>query len=121
MPVATPGVASFRREDGQASVELLAGVPALLLAGGIALQLLVVGYSSSLADGAVEAGALAVAAGRDPVAAVEAALPGWATGRIETEVDGGSLEVRLRPPSLSDGLSRVLEVDASAWVRAPAS
>ena len=49
-------------ERGQASVELLAGIPALLLAGLLALQLLAVGYSVTLADGAAEAGALALAA-----------------------------------------------------------
>src|SRR5436190_12328648 len=53
-----------RGECGQASVELLAGVPALLVAGLIALQLLAAGYSLTLADGAAEAGAMALAAGR---------------------------------------------------------
>ena len=53
-------------ERGQASVELLAGVPALVLAGLLALQLLVAGYALTLADGAVEAGAIALAGGREP-------------------------------------------------------
>lgn len=104
-------------ECGQASVELVAGIPALLGAGLVALQLLAVGYSTSLADGAVEAGAMALAAGRDPEAAVEAALPGWARGRVETNVEGGRLEVSLRPPSLFDAVARSLEVSASGWVR----
>ena len=51
-------------ERGQASIEVLAGIPALLLAGLIALQLLAAGYSLTLADGAAEAGAMAIAAGR---------------------------------------------------------
>ena len=63
-------------QRGQASVELLAGIPALLLAGLVALQLLAVGYSLTLADGAAEAGALAVAADRPARAAVRDALPG---------------------------------------------
>ena len=46
-------------DRGQASVELLAGLPALLLAGLIGFQLLAAGYALTLADGAAEAGALA--------------------------------------------------------------
>ena len=106
-------------ERGQASVELLAGLPALLLAGVIALQLLAVGYSTSLADGAVEAGTMALAAGEDPEPAVHAALPGWARGRVETSVDGGRLTVSLLPPALLDPLARRMTVTASAWVRTP--
>ena len=52
------------RECGQATVELLAAVPVLLLAGLLAMQLLATGYALTLADGAAEAGALALASGR---------------------------------------------------------
>jgi hypothetical protein len=107
-------------ESGQASVELLAGVPALLLAGLIALQLLAVGYSVTIADGAAEAGALAVAADRPARPAVRDALPGWTDGRVRIEVDGGRVSVELRPPSPLRGLSKRLAVDSSAWVRPPA-
>ena len=48
---------------GQASVELVAALPALLLAALVALQLLAAGYALTLADGAAEAGALALASG----------------------------------------------------------
>jgi hypothetical protein len=107
-------------QSGQASVELLAGLPALLVAGLIALQLLVVGYATTLAGGAVEAGAMAVAAGVPPEPAVREALPGWAEDRVETQVDHGRVVVRLRPPALLDALAEALEVEASGWVR-PAS
>jgi len=40
------------REAGQATVELVAALPALLLAGLLALQLLATGYALTLADGA---------------------------------------------------------------------
>ena len=50
-------------ERGQASVELVAALPALLLAALVALQLLAAGYAMTLADGAAEAGALALASG----------------------------------------------------------
>ena len=106
-------------QGGQASVELLAGIPALLLAGLVALQLLAAGYALTLADGAVEAGAMALAAGRPATPAVREALPGWARDRIEVRVDGGELTVRLRPPSPVGEVARRLEVSSSAWVRRP--
>jgi hypothetical protein len=106
-------------ERGQASVELLAGVPALFLAGLIALQLLAAGYSLTLADGAAEAGAMAVAAGRPAGPAVRDALPGWARDRIRLSSQGGRLTVTVRPPSPVSGVARRLEVSSSAWVRRP--
>jgi hypothetical protein len=106
-------------DRGQASVELLAGIPALLLAGLVVLQLFAVGYSLTLADGAAEAGALAVAVGRDAEPAVDEALPGWADDRVDVEVRGGEVSVELRPPTPLASLSRKLEVSSSAWVRRP--
>jgi hypothetical protein len=90
-----------------------------LLAGLLCLQLLATGYSLSLADGAAEAGAIAMAAGLPAEPAVRAALPGWADGRIELDVDGGQLTVRLRPPSAIPAVARALEVSSSAWARPP--
>jgi hypothetical protein len=106
-------------ERGQASLELIAGLPALLLAGLLALQLLAAGYSVTLADGAVEAGAVALAGGRPPAGAVRAALPGWARERFDLEREGGRLTVVLRPPSPLDGVAKALEVRSSAWVLPP--
>ena len=106
-------------ERGQASIEVLAGIPALVLAGLTALQLLAAGYSLTLADGAAEAGAMAIAAGRPAAPAVREALPGWAGQRVTVEVRGGRLIVRLRPPSPIGTLARRLEVRSTAWVRRP--
>ena len=75
------------REDGQSTVELVAALPALLLAGLLALQLLATGYALTLADGAAEAGALALASGRPAIAAARGALPGWA-GMTSTSRSG---------------------------------
>jgi hypothetical protein len=109
-----------RGERGQASLEVLAGIPALLLAALVALQLLAAGYALTLADGAAEAGALALAAGRPAAPAIREAVPGWARERIDVDVRGGRLTVRLRPPSPLDGLARRLEIVSSVWVRRPA-
>jgi hypothetical protein len=106
-------------DRGQASVELVAGIPALLLAGVIALQLLAVGYSLTLADAAAEAGALAVAVGRDPEPAVEDALPGWAGDRVEVGSEGGRVTVELRPPAPLAAVAERLAVSSSAWARRP--
>ncbi len=104
---------------GQASIELLAGVPLLLLAALACLQLLATGYSLTLADGAAEAGAVALASGGEPRAAVEDALPDWAGERVDVEESGGRITVRLRPPSPFAPVAGALEVSSSAWVRRP--
>ena len=106
-------------DRGQASVELLAALPAIVLAALVSLQLLATGYSVSLADGAAEAGAIALASDLPVAEAVEAALPGWARDRLAVDVLGGRLTVRLRPPSPLPALGRALEVSSSAWIRRP--
>jgi len=108
-------------ERGQASVEVLAALPALLLAAAACLQLGAAGYSLTLADGAAEAGATARAAGLPAGPAVAAALPGWADDRYRLEVEGGRLTVRLRPPAALPVVGRALEVGSTAWVRPPAA
>jgi hypothetical protein len=110
----------MRRPDassGQATVELVAALPALLLAGMLALQLLATGYALTLADGAAEAGALALASGRPAVAAAREALPGWAEDEVEVEINGGTVTVRLPPPSPLPALAERLAVSSSAAAR----
>lgn len=104
-------------ERGQATVELLAALPALVLAGLLALQLLVAGYALTLADGAAEAGALALASGDSAAEAAREALPGWAEDRVAVEVKGGAVSVRLHPPSPIETLSDRLAVTSSAIAR----
>lgn len=104
-------------QRGQAQIELIAGIPILLLAGLIALQLLAVGYAQSLADGAAEAGAIAAADGRESEEAARAGLPGWAASRVEVDSAGGEVTVALDPPALLPGLSGDLGVTSSAFVR----
>ena len=106
-------------ERGQASVELVAALPFVFLAALLCLQLLATGYSQTLADGAVEAGALAAASGRPAGPAVQDALPGWADDRVDLDSEGGRLTVTLRPPSPLPELAHALEVSSTAWVRRP--
>ena len=108
------------RTRGQASVELLAGLPALGLAALIAVQLLLTGYSLTIADGAAEAGAIAGVAGQDAAAAAREALPGWARGRATVTARGGEVRVELRPPSPLASIAERLTVSSEAWSRPPA-
>ena len=105
------------RQAGQSTVELVAALPALFLAGLLALQLLATGYALTLADGAAEAGALALAAGRPAAAAARAAVPDWAEDEVEVSVRGGNVTVRLRPPSPLPALADRLAVTSHAAVR----
>jgi hypothetical protein len=104
---------------GQATIETIALVPVLLAVGLGLMQLLAVGYASVLAGGAAEAGALALAGGRDPRAAAREALPGWSEARARVGVEGFRVEIRLRPPSPLHVLAERLEVTAAAEVEEP--
>jgi hypothetical protein len=100
---------------------LLAALPALALAAVLALQLLLVGYSLTIADGAAEAGALAGTAGRDAKRAAVEALPRWARGRSQVSADGGRVKVELRPPAPLAAIGKALTVSSEAWSRPPRS
>ena len=106
------------RERGQATVELLAAIPLLLIAGAIALQLLLVGYALTLADGAAEAGALALAAGRPAQGArLKSRCLRGRSSRAEVAVRGGEVTVRLAPPSLLTAVADRLAVTSSSYAR----
>lgn len=104
------------RQTGQATVEVLGALPALLLLGLVALQLLAVGYSAVLAGAAAEAGALALAGGGNARAGVRESLPGWSRADASVSVSRGTVRVRLRPPSPLRAVARKLVVSASASV-----
>ena len=102
---------------GQAAVELVAALPALLLAALVSLQLLAAGYAMTLADGAAEAGALALASGGSAADAARGALPGWARDSVAVAVEGGRVTVRLRLPSPFRAVADRLTVTSSASAR----
>jgi hypothetical protein len=105
-------------EAGQASVDLLAALPAVLAVALVVFQLLAVGYSEVLAGDAAEAGALALAGGGDAAEAAKRALPGWSRSHMRVRVGGGRIRVLLRPPSPIPAVARTLEVEAGAEVTA---
>jgi hypothetical protein len=104
------------RSRGQASVELVGAVPAILLTGLVVFQLLALGYSKVLAGNAAEAAAIAAASGGEPRAAARAAVPRWSRARMRVQSRAGRIVVRMRPPALLRALGRALEVEATAAV-----
>jgi hypothetical protein len=114
---ARPARRGLRAETGQATIELVAAVPALILAALISLQLLAAGYALTLADGAAEAGALALAEGGSAVEAARAALPGWADDNVSIAVEGDEVIVHLRPPSPFGAIADHLAVTSIAGAR----
>jgi Flp pilus assembly protein TadG len=103
-------------ERGQASVELVAATPLLLILALVVFQLLAVGYASVLAGNAAEAGALALAGGADAGAAARAAVPGWSRARMQVSVAGRDVRVAMRAPSPLAAIGRRLEVHAAAEI-----
>ena len=108
---------SIRDESGQATVELVAAVPALLIAALICLQILATGYALTLADGAAEAGALALAEGGSAAEAARESLPGWADDNLSVAVEGEEVIVHLRPPSPFGTIADNLAVTSTASAR----
>ncbi len=104
----------MNRQRGQATIEAVAGIAALILTGLLCLQLLATGYTATIADRAAEAGAIAAIRGLPIEPAVRRALPGWSRSRVEVSRSGSRVEVRLRPPALLRALSERLTVTSSA-------
>ena len=105
MPPQTANSA-MHREDGTASVELVAVVPFLLLAVLVAAQIGLAGQALWSAGVAARAGARAALVGGDATAAARRALPPSlrAGSRVD---DSGTVSVRVPIPRLLPGLSRV--------------
>jgi hypothetical protein len=106
----------LRSPAGQASVELLGALPAIILTGFVVFQLLAVGYAKVLAGNAAEAAALAAAGGGEARPAARAAVPGWSRARMRVHAHDGRIRVVMRPPSPLAAVARELEVEATAAV-----
>lgn len=95
------GAASVRCECGQASVELVAVLPAVLIVGAVVWQLALAGHAAWMCAHAARAGARAEVVGRDGRAAARSALPDGLEGglRVERRKAGG-VRVKVRIPLL---------------------
>jgi hypothetical protein len=108
------GVRSLRHQRGQASVELVATVPAVLLVGLIAWQLALAGHAAWLCANAARVGARAELVGRDAEEAARSALPRSLERGLRVDADGGRVRVRLRIPLVVRSWRSPLTVGASA-------
>jgi len=101
--------------DGQASVELLAALPFVLLAGALAWQLALAGWTAWMSAHAARTAARADAVGKPAEAAARSALPGPLRHDLRVRRrSGGGVEVRVRVPTLLDGVHGPVEVTSSS-------
>ena len=99
----TPGAQGTDAERGQASVELLAVLPAALLLAALGWQLLLTGQAAWLAGNAARVAARAQAVDGDPEAAARSALPSYLERGLEVGAErpnANAVRVRLRVPLL---------------------
>lgn len=105
------------RERGQASVELLAVLPAVLLVGLVVWQLALVGHTAWLCAGAARVAARAELVGQDGEAAARSALPrSLESGLRVTDAGAGRVRVRVQVPLLLRRWRSPVSVAASAYL-----
>lgn len=91
--------ASQRGEAGQASVELVAMLPVVLLVGAVAWQLALAGHTAWLTAHAARAAARADAVGGGPAEAARSALPRALEDDLEVErLARGGVRVSVQVP-----------------------
>ena len=102
-------------EHGQASVEMLAALPFVLLAGAIAWQLALAGWTAWMSAHAARVAARADAVGRPVEPAARSALPAPLRDglRVRRRRTGG-VEVRVRVPTLLARVHGPVAVTASS-------
>jgi hypothetical protein len=102
-------------QAGQASVELVAMVPVILLVGAVAWQLALAGHSAWLTAHAARAAARADAVGDDPAKAARSALPRSLEDELEVERQtSGGVRVSVKVPLLMRQWDAPVRVGASA-------
>ena len=105
----------LRSEMGQASVELVATLPFVLLVTLVAWQLAVVGQTAWLCANAARAAARAQAVGRDAAAAARSALPGTLERGLKvSRAAHGAVRVEVRMPILLRRWAAPITMSASA-------
>jgi len=107
------------REDGQATVELLGVVPALLAAGLVVWQLILVGHAAWMSAHAARAAARADLVGEDAESAARSALPSALERGLEVDRDeAGATRVRVPVPIVYRGWNAPVKISARASLEA---
>jgi hypothetical protein len=93
------------RQSGQASVEMVALLPLVILLGALLWQAVVAGQAVWLSGAAARAAARAAAVGADAGHAARGALPARLEQglRVQTAADGGAVRVVVQIPSVLTG------------------
>ena len=100
-------------ERGQASIELVAAVPIVLVLGAIAWQLALAGHTAWMAASAARAGARADLVGHDPRAAARSVLPRSLEEQLRVERrEPAGIKVSIGVPLLWGGSQRPIRVEA---------
>jgi hypothetical protein len=103
-----------RSERGQASVELVAALPFVLLVGALVWQCALAGHTAWLAAHAARAGARAEIVDGDVGEAVRSVLPEGLEHGLRVERDGGRVRVDVELPLLLHRWRLPVAVGASA-------
>jgi hypothetical protein len=103
-----------RRDAGQASVELVALLPIVLIIGVAILTLLAARAASGQAAAVAQVGAVALIQDEDAREAARDALPPDARRRATIHLDGRALTVTVRPETRIGFLGDALSATASA-------
>ena len=109
----------LREESGQAAVELIGVLPALLICAAIVWQLILGGAALWAAAHAARSGARAAVVGRDAAAAVREALPDLLEPGLRVARSDGAVLVRVRVPLILPGQPSPVTVSARAGLEAP--
>lgn len=108
----------IRSQDGQASVELVAALPFVLLIGLVLWQLALAGETAWLCANAARVAARAEAVGRSGATAARSAVPAGMRAGLRVEHDReGRVRVRVPVPVLVRSWHAPLSVAATAGLR----
>jgi len=108
-----------RQDSGQASVEMIATLPAVMLVGLLVWQLALAGHAAWATANAARVAARAAAVDRDAEKAARSALPRRLENGLRVrELDDGSIDVRVRIPLLLRSLGSIATVHARASLEA---
>jgi len=101
-----------RRQQGQASIEVAALLPALLLVALACWQTVLAGWTAVSAAHAARAAARAELVGDAPLPAASAAVPDSMRAGLVVSDRGGRVTVRVRVPAVIPGLDLSLSAQA---------